>query len=71
MEGDLMNKALENALMQMAALNSPEAVMARHNDIMAARSAEMRASPRGRHFIAKYGDPIDQQNKLPKRDFFA
>lgn len=66
-----MNKALENALMQMAALNSPEAVMARHNDIMAARSAEMRASPRGRHFIAKYGDPIDQQNKLPKRDFFA
>ena len=71
MEGDLMNKALENALMQMAALNSPEAVMARHNDIMAARSAEMRASPRGRHFIAKYGDPIDQQNELPKRDFFA
>ena len=40
--------------------------MARHNELMAARSAEMNASPRGRHFIAKYGDPIDLQNKLPK-----
>jgi len=71
MEGDLMNKALENAIKKIEALNTPEAIMARHNDLMAARSAEMRASARGRRFIAKYGDPIDLQNKLPKRDFFA
>lgn len=60
------NKALENAVMQIEAINSPEAVMARHNELMIARSEEMRASARGRHFIAKYGDPIDLQNKLPK-----
>jgi len=66
-----MNKALENAIKKIEALNTPEAIMARHNDLMAARSAEMRASARGRRFIAKYGDPIDLQNKLPKRDFFA
>ena len=63
-----MNKALENALDE---LNTPEAIMARHNELMAARSAIMNASPRGRHFIAKYGDPIELQNKLPKLDFFA
>jgi len=66
-----MNKALENAIKQLEALNTPEAIMSRHNELMAARSAEMNASPRGRHFIAKYGDPIDQQNKLSKRNFFA
>tara|TARA_Y100000994_G_C15513989_1_gene368759 strand:- start:67 stop:294 length:228 start_codon:yes stop_codon:yes gene_type:complete len=60
------NKALENAIMQIEALNSPEAVMARHNELMIARSKEMNASPRGRHFIEKYGDPIELQNKLPK-----
>ena len=60
------NKALENAIMQIEAINSPEAVMARHNELMIARSKEMNASPRGRHFIAKYGDPIELQNKLPK-----
>ena len=60
------NKALENAIMQIEALNSPEAVMARHNELMIARSKEMNASPRGRYFIAKYGDPIEQLNKLPK-----
>lgn len=65
------NKALENALKKIEALNTPEAIMARHNELMAARSAIMNASPRGRHFIAKYGDPIEQLNKLPKRDFFA
>tara|TARA_B100001564_G_C20528225_1_gene618445 strand:+ start:447 stop:728 length:282 start_codon:yes stop_codon:yes gene_type:complete len=60
------NKALEHAIMQIEALNSPEAVMARHNELMIARSKEMNASPRGRHFIAKYGDPIELKNKLPK-----
>ena len=60
------NKALENAIMQIEALNSPEAVMARHNELMIARSKEMNASPRGRHFIAKSGDPIELKNKLPK-----
>ena len=65
------NKALENAIKQIEALNTPEAIMARHNELMIARSKEMNASPRGRHFIAKYGDPIEQLNKLPKRDFFA
>lgn len=60
-----MNNALENAIKELEAFNTVEARMARHNDLMAARSAEMRASPRGRHFIAKYGDPIDLQNKLP------
>ena len=60
------NKALENAIMQIEAINSPEAVRARHNELMIARSKEMRASARGRHFIAKYGDPIELKNKLPK-----
>ena len=60
------NKALENAIMQIEALNSPEAVMARHNELMIARSKEMNASARGRRFIAKYGDPIELKNKLPK-----
>ena len=65
------NKALENAIKQIEALNTPEAIMARHNELMIARSKVMNASPRGRHFIAKYGYPIEQLNKLPKRDFFA
>ena len=60
------NKALEHAIMQIEALNSPEAVMARHNELMIARSKEMNASSRGRHFIEKYGDPIELKNKLPK-----
>ena len=60
------NKALENAIMQIEAINEPEAVMARHNELMIARSEETRASARGRHFIAKYGDPIELKNKLPK-----
>ena len=59
-------KALEKAIKEIEALNTMQARMARHNKLMAARSAEMRASARGRRFIAKYGDPIDQQNKLPK-----
>jgi len=71
MESDLMNNALEKAIKEMEAFNTEQARMARHNDLMAARSAEMKASARGRRFIAKYGDPIDQQNKLPKRNFFA
>ena len=66
-----MSNAIEKAIKEIRELNTVEARMARHNDLMAARSAEMRASARGRRFIAKYGDPIDQQNKLPKRDFFA
>lgn len=66
-----MNNAIEKAIKEIRELNTVEARMARHNDLMAARSAEMNASARGRHFIAKYGDPIDLQNKLPKRDFFA
>ena len=61
-----VNKALEKAIKEIEALNTMQARMARHNKLMAARSAEMRASARGRRFIAKYGDPIDQQNKLPK-----
>lgn len=67
------NKALENALKKIEALNTPEAIMARHNELMAARSAIMNASPRGRHFIAKYGDQstskINCQNAifLPSR----
>jgi hypothetical protein len=32
----------------------------RWNTLMRFRSDEMNASPRGRHFIAKHGDPIDQ-----------
>jgi hypothetical protein len=60
------NKALENAIMQIEALNTEQARMARHNELMIARSEEMNASPRGRHFIAKYGDPIELKNKLPK-----
>jgi hypothetical protein len=71
MEGNLMSNAIEKAIKEIRELNTVEARMARHNDLMAARSAEMNASARGRHFIAKYGDPIDLQNKLPKRDFFA
>ena len=63
---DSVNKALEKAIKEIEALNTMPARMARHNKLMAARSAEMRASARGRRFIAKYGDPIDQQNKLPK-----
>lgn len=66
-----MSNAIEKAIKEIRELNTVEARMARHNDLMAARSAEMNASARGRHFIAKYGDPIDLQNKLPKRDFFA
>ena len=66
-----MSNAIEKAIKEIRELNTVEARMARHNDLMAARSAEMNASARGRRFIAKYGDPIDQQNKLPKRDFFA
>ncbi len=61
-----VNKALEKAIKEIEALNTMQARMARHNDLMAARSAEMNASARGRRFIAKYGDPIDLQNKLPK-----
>ena len=60
------NKTLVNAVMQIEAINSPEAVMARHNDLMTARSRIMNASPRGRHFIARHGDPIELKNKLPK-----
>tara|TARA_B100001778_G_C18513637_1_gene595423 strand:+ start:790 stop:999 length:210 start_codon:yes stop_codon:yes gene_type:complete len=60
------NKALENAIMQIESLNEPDAVMARHNELMAARSAEMNANARGRALIAKYSDPIEQLNKLPK-----
>ena len=66
-----MSNALEKAIKEIEAFNTMQARMARHNDLMAARSAEMKASARGRRFIAKYGDPIDQQNKLPKRNFFA
>ena len=61
-----VNKALEKAIKEIEALNTMQARMARHNKLMAARAAEMRASARGRYFNAKYGDPIDQQNKLPK-----
>ena len=61
-----VNKALEKAIKEIEALNTMQARMARHNKLMAARSAEMRASARGRHFIAKYGDPIELKNKLPK-----
>lgn len=66
-----MNNALEKAIKEIRELNTMQARMARHNDLMAARSAEMNASARGRRFIAKYGDPIDQQNKLPKCDLFG
>ena len=61
-----MNNAIEKAIKEIRELNTEQARMARHNELMAARSAEMNASARGRHFIAKYGDPIDLQNKLPK-----
>ena len=61
-----VNKALEKAIKEIEALNTEQARMARHNELMIARSKEMNASPRGRHFIAKYGDPIEQLNKLPK-----
>ena len=60
------NKALEKAIKEIDALNTMQARMARHNELMIARSKEMNASPRGRYFIAKYGDPIEQLNKLPK-----
>ena len=61
-----VNKALEKAIKEIEALNTMQARMARHNKLMAARSAEMRASARRRYFRAQYGDPVDQQNKLPK-----
>ena len=60
-----MNNALENALKEISKLNTKQVRMDLHNKLMAARSAEMNANPRGRHFIAKYGDPINLQNKLP------
>ena len=42
-----VNKALEKAIKEIEALNTEQARMARHNELMIARSEEMNASPRG------------------------
>ena len=56
----IMN-AIDKTIAAIEAMHTDEANTNRWNKLMRARSAEMNASPRGRYFIAKYGDPINQQ----------
>ena len=56
--------SLDRAIDKIKALDTPQAKADRWNKICRARSEEMNASERGRHFINMFGDPIDQLDKL-------
>jgi hypothetical protein len=56
----LSNTPMGTAIAAIEAMHSEEATTNRWNALMRSRSEEMNATPRGRHFIAKYGDPLDE-----------
>jgi hypothetical protein len=56
----LSNTPMGKAIAAIEAMHTEEATTNRWNALMRSRSEEMNATPRGRHFIAKYGDPLDQ-----------
>ena len=62
----MRDTVIQEAIAAIEAMHTDEANTNRWNKLMRARSAEMNASPRGRYFIAKYGDPINQQKNIKK-----
>ena len=62
----MRDTVIQEAIAAIEAMHTDEANTNRGNKLMRARSAEMNASPRGRYFIAKYGDPINQQKNIKK-----
>jgi hypothetical protein len=61
-EMDSTNCAMDTAIQAIEALRADDKIIARWNKTCVAQSNQMNATARGRHFIVKHGDPIDQLN---------
>jgi len=57
-EMDNRNVAMDEAIAAINALHAEDKVVKRWDKVCIAHSKEMNATPRGRAFIAKHGDPI-------------
>ena len=61
-EMDRTNCEMDTAIKAIEALRSNNKVIKRWNKTCIAHSEQMNASARGREFIARHGDPIDEFN---------